>query len=131
MRSLKDVEMTSDEARRAIKSLERRFSDVWNDGLEEALCYALCAALMCMEGEVEVEDFNDTTVIYAYMGVMYEATYTLDANNLPQIDMTNPTPVVEVVTYTPLRSASEYEARDRADRERLERKIAARPAPLV
>jgi HK97 family phage prohead protease len=131
MRSLKDVEMTSDEARRAIKSLERRFSDVWNDGLEEALCYALCAALMCMEGEVEVEDFNDTTVIYAYMGVLYEATYTLDANNLPQIDMTNPTPVVEVVTYTPLRSASEYEARDRADRERLERKIAARPAPLV
>ena len=34
MRSLKDVDMTSEEARRAIKSLQRRFADVWNDGLE-------------------------------------------------------------------------------------------------
>ena len=131
MRSLKDVEMTSDEARRAIKSLERRFSDVWNDSLQEALCMALVGALGCMEGEVEVEDFNDTSVVYSYMGVLFQAPYTLDANNLPIIDLTNPTPVVEVVTYNPLRSAGDYEARDRADRERLERKIAARPAPLV
>jgi HK97 family phage prohead protease len=131
MRTIKDIDMTPEETRRAIKSLERRFSDVWNDSLEEALCMALVGALGCMEGEVEVEDFNDTTVVYSYMGVLFQAPYTLDANNLPVIDMTNPTPVVEVVTYNPLRSAGDYEARDRADRERLERKIAARPAPLV
>lgn len=131
MRTIKDIDMTPEETRRAIKSLERRFSDVWNDSLEEALCMALVGALGCMEGEVEVEDFNDTTVVYSYMGVLFQAPYTLDANNLPIIDLTNPTPVVEVVTYNPLRSAGDYEARDRADRERLERKIAARPAPLV
>jgi hypothetical protein len=131
MRTIKDIDMTPEEMRRAVKSLERRFSDVWNDSLEEALCMALVAGLGVMEGEVEVEDFNDTTVVYSYMGVLYQAPYTLDANNLPVIDMTNPTPVVEVVTYNPLRSAGDYEARDRADRERLERKIAARPAPLV
>lgn len=128
MRSIKDVEMTKDEMRRAIKSLEHRFSDVWNDGLEDALCMALCAALGCMEDEVEVEDFNDTTLIYCYMGVLYQVPYTLDANNLPVLDLSNPIAVVEVTTYNPLRSANEYEARDRADRERLERLIAARPA---
>lgn len=128
MRSIKDVEMTKDEMRRAIKSLEHRFSDVWNDGLEDALCMALCAALGCMEDEVEIEDFNDTTLIYCYMGVLYQVPYTLDANNLPVLDLSNPIAVVEVTTYNPLRSANEYEARDRADRERLERLIAARPA---
>jgi hypothetical protein len=94
----------------------------------DARCMALCAALGCMEGEVEVEDFNDTTAIYCYMGVLYQAPYTLDANSLPVLDLSSPIPVVEVTTYNPLRSANEYEARDRADRERLERLIAARPS---
>jgi len=131
MRSIKDIDMTADEMRRAVKSLERRFNDVWNDGLEEALCNALCAALGCTEDQCEVEDFNDTTLVYCYMGGLYQVPYTLDANNLPVLDLSNPIPVVEVTTYNPLRSANEYEARDRADRERLERLIAARPAPLV
>lgn len=128
MRSIKDVEMTEDEMRRAIKSLERRFSDVWNDGLEEALCNALVVALGVAEDMIEIEDFNDSTVVYCLAGVMYQIPYTLDANNLPIVDVTNPTPVVEVVTYNPLRSTNEFEARDRADMDRLLRN---RPAPAI
>ena len=126
MRSLTDVQMTEAEMRRACRALEKRFADVWNSDLEEALCDALCAALMCTEDECEIEDFNDVSVVYCCAGGCFQVPYTLDGNNVPVLDMSNPVPVIEQTLYVPLRSqATDYELRTRARRRAEETEIEA------
>ena len=124
MRSLTDVEMSEVEMRRAIRSLEHRFTDVWNGDLEEALCAALCAALVVPEGMCEVEDFNDTTIIYSMDGGMFQVPYTLDGG-VPTIDVTIPLPVVEQTMYVPRSPVVDHETRIRAMRRAEETEIEA------
>lgn len=125
MRSLTDVDMTESEMRRAVRALERRFADSWNSDVEEALCAALCAALMCTEEECEVEDFTDSELVYCYQGSMYQIPYTYDGT-VAMLDMSNPTPVAEQTMYVPLRSDHfDLEARVAAKRRVEESEIEA------
>jgi hypothetical protein len=60
---------------------------------------------------------------------LYQLGYTLNADNTVTLDPADPVQVNEVSQYVAIRSVSNAIAqRDREDRERLERKIAARPA---
>ena len=135
MRSMKDVDMTKDQARRMIKSLERRFANVWNEEVESWLELALKARFGANVYYIDVEDFKDDAVVFCMYGDkvdgLFQLAYTLNSDNTVTLSDADPTPVNEVSQYVAVRSIGDYEARDRADRERLERKIAARPAPLV
>ena len=81
---------------------------------------------------IEVEDFNDQQVVFCLYGTetdgYWQLGYTLNADNTVTLDDADPVEVNEVVSYVPIRSNQQFEQRDRADREALERKIAARPA---
>jgi HK97 family phage prohead protease len=102
MSSLTDVDMSEVEARRAIKSLQHRFADVWSSDLEEMLCDAVCALLGCGSAECEIEDYTDSAVVYCTAGICYQLAYSLDAQGLPVLAATDPTPVVEVTMYKPI-----------------------------
>ena len=135
MRLLKDVDISKDEARRVAKSLQRRFANTWNEEVESWLELALKQRFGATVYYLDVEDFKDDAVVFCMYGDnvegLFQLGYTLNPDNTVTLDTADPTPVNEVSQYVSIRSASEYDARDRADRERLERKIAARPAPLV
>jgi HK97 family phage prohead protease len=135
MRSMKDVDMTKDQARRMIKSLERRFANVWNEEVQSWLELALKARFGANVYYIDVEDFKDDAVVFCMYGDkvdgLFQLAYTLNSDNTVTLSDADPTPVNEVSQYVAVRSIGDFSDRDRADRERLERKIAARPAPLV
>jgi hypothetical protein len=135
MRTIKDIDMTPEETRRAIKSLERRFANVWNEEVESWLELALKARFGANVYYIDVEDFMDDAVVFCMYGDkvdgLFQLPYTLNSDNTVTLSDADPTPVNEVSQYVAVRSIGDFSDRDRADRERLERKIAARPAPLV
>lgn len=102
MQSLTEMDMSDAELRRAIRALERRFANVWSGDLEDMLCAAVCTKLGLPTDECEIEDYTDTEVVYCVSGAMYQIAYTLDAQGLPVLADTDPTPVVEVTTYKPI-----------------------------
>jgi HK97 family phage prohead protease len=129
---IRDVEMTKDQAKRAIRNLNRRFADVWNEEVESWLELALKARFVTTPlAMVEVEDFNDQQVVFCLYGTetdgYWQLGYTLGADNTVTLDEADPVEVNEVVSYVPIRSTNAFLQRDRAEREALERKIAARP----
>lgn len=135
MRSITNLNISKDEARRLIKTLERRFSDVWNEEVESWLELALKARFMAADpmAYIDVEDFKDDSVVFCMYGSktegLYQLGYTLNADNTVALDPADPIAVNEVSQYVAIRSVTDAIAqRDREDRERLERKIAARPA---
>lgn len=135
MRDLTDVDMTRDQMRRAVRHMQRRFADVWNEEVESWLEIAIktrfATSPMSM---VEIEDFTDSLVVFCLYGTETDGTwqlgYSLNSDNTVTLADADPIEVNEVVTWVPIRSANQFEQRDRAEREALERKIAARP-PLV
>lgn len=132
---IRDVDMTKDQMRRAVRSLHRRFADVWNEEVESWLELALKARFVTTPlAMVEVEDFNDQQVVFSLMGTetdgYWQLGYSLGSDNTVTLDDADPIEVNEVVSYVPIRSINAFEQRDRAEREALERKIAARP-PLA
>ena len=133
MSDITDIDMTKDQMRRAVRHLERRFADVWNEEIESWLEIALKARFVTSPlGMVDIEDFNDNQVVFCLYGTEVDGTwqlgYSLNADNTITLDDADPVAVNEVVTWVPIRSANEFEQRDRAEREALDRKIAARPA---
>ena len=133
MSGLRDVDMTKAEMQRAVRHMQRRFVDVWNEEVESWLELALKARFVTAPlMMVEVEDFNDQQVVFCLYGGesegYFQLGYTLNADNTVTLDTADPVEVNEVVSYVPIRSSHEFEQRDRAEREALERKIAARPA---
>lgn len=134
MRAITDTDMTKDEMRRVVKTLERRFSDVWNEEVESWLELALKARFMAADpmAYIDVEDFKDDSVIFCMYGSkmegLYQLGYTLNADNTVTLDPADPTPVNEVSTYVAIRTANEFLERDRADMDRLLRN---RPAPAI
>lgn len=132
---IRDVDMTKDQMRRAVRSLHRRFADVWNEEVESWLELALKARFVTTPlAMVEVEDFNDQQVVFCMYGTetdgYWQLGYSLGSDNTVTLDDADPIEVNEVVSYVPIRSINAFEQRDRAEREALERKIAARP-PLA
>lgn len=135
MRDLTDVDMTRDQMRRAVRHMQRRFADVWNEEVESWLEIAIktrfATSPMSM---VEIEDFTDNLVVFCLYGTETDGTwqlgYSLNSDNTVTLADTDPIEVNEVVSWVPIRSANQFEQRDRLEREALERKIAARP-PLV
>ena len=139
MRSLTDVDMTEAEMRRAVKSMQHRFADVFTEEVETWLEIALKTRFVSANdwSMVDVEDFTDSVVVFCLYGYgpeldgMWQLGYALNADNTVTLDAADPVRVVEVSTYQPLARADVDPAialRDREDRDRLERKIAARPA---
>jgi Caudovirus prohead serine protease len=133
--NIRDVDMTKDQMRRAVRSLQRRFADVWNEEVESWLELALKARFVTTPlAMVDVEDFNDNQVVFCLYGTetdgYWQLDYSLGDNNTVTLADTDPIEVNEVVSYVPIRSTNQFEQRDRAEREALERKIAARP-PLA
>jgi hypothetical protein len=104
--------------------MEKRFADIWNGDLEEALCAALCAALAVPGDMCEIEDFNDTTIIYSLDGGLFQVPYTLDGG-VPTIDVTIPLPVIEQTMYVPRSPVIDQETRIRALRRAEETEIEA------
>jgi len=142
MRSLTDVDMTEAEMRRAIKSMQHRFADVYTEEVETWLEIALKTRFVSPAeySMIDVEDFTDSSVVfclygYAELDGMWQLGYALNADNTVTLDTADPVRVVEVSTYQPVARAEVDPAivqRDREDLARLEHKIAARPAfPLV
>lgn len=130
---IRDVDMTHDQMRRAVRALNRRFADVWNEEVESWLELALKARFATTPLTwIGVEDFNDQQVIFCLYGVetdgYFQLGYSLNSDNTVTLDTADPVQVNEVVSYVPIRSNQQFEQRDRADREALDRKIAARPA---
>jgi len=133
MCDITDIDMTKDQMRRAVRHLERRFADVWNEEVESWLEIALKARFVTSPlGMVDIEDFNDNQVVFCLYSTEVDGTwqlgYSLNADNTITLDNADPVAVNEVVTWVPIRSANQFEQRDRAEREALDRKIAARPA---
>jgi len=119
--SLRNVEMSGPEVRRAIKTLERRFADVYSEEVETWLLVALQERFgdMC----ISIEDFTDSVVVYSCtdMGMtmvdseddddadLYQLGYTLAGHTVTLAD-TDPVAVVEVSTYEPTgRSTSGFD----------------------
>jgi len=130
---IRDVDMTRDQMRRAVRALNRRFADVWNEEVESWLELALKARFATTPlTMIEVEDFNDQQVIFCLYGTetdgYFQLGYSLNSDNTVTLDTADPVQVNEVVSYVPIRSNQQFEQRDRADCEALDRKIAARPA---
>ena len=133
MRSLSDVEMTRDEMRRAVKNLEKRFADAWNEEVESWLEIALTARFCADGGDfsyMDVEDFTDSQVVFCcYCGDMsglYQLGYTKNDDNTVTLDTADPIPVNEVCSYVPIRSPHfDIEARIAARRRAEESEIEA------
>lgn len=132
MAGIRDVDMTKQQMRRAVRSLQRRFADVWNEEIESWLELALTARFATTPlAYLEIEDFNDNQVVFTLMGTdidgCWQLAYTLNDDRTVTLSDDDPIAVNQVVSYIPIRSTSSYDQRDRADREALERKIAMRP----
>lgn len=116
------MDMSKSDLRRAIKLLEKRFSDVWNDEVESWLELALKARFGVSDplAYIDVEDFKDDSVVFCIYGSsmdgLWQLGYTLNPDHTVTLDTADPTPVNEVTTYVAIRNA--FAERDAADRQR-------------
>lgn len=122
--TITDLDLPKSELRRAIKFLQKRFSDVWNEEVESWLELALKARFGAADplAYIDVEDFKDDQVVFCVYGSamegLYQLGYTLNADNTVTLDPAEPTPVNEVHQYVAIRSP--FAERDAADRARAE-----------
>lgn len=77
--TITDVDMTEEELRRAITSLECRFADLYTDDVRQILRAALNARYNPSDRQwVWVRDFTDTNVVYELEGFQINGTFRLD-----------------------------------------------------
>ena len=139
MRSLDEFltagDMTEAEMRSLIRRMETRFADIYMDDVRSRLRSALEARYAPTQNQwLWVRDFSDIEVVYELEGFAspgcFALGYSLDPAGAVVLS-DNPVAVVPSTTYVPTAARSAFEARDLADRERLEMKSAMRPAPIA
>ena len=133
LRSLSVMDMDEAEMKRAIRSMEHRFADAYSGEVSRALNSALRTRFNPSDNQgLYVQDHTDLVVVFWRYGFgsdldgLSQLGYTLDGDGVAVLADSQPTPIREVTKYEP-RDAASFVDRDRADRDRLDMKIANRP----
>lgn len=124
--TIAEAELTEEELRRAIRTMERRFADMYSSDVRGLLNDALQDLLKPTATQyVWVCDFSDTTVIYETCGFVdngyFQLGYSVNAGSVVP-DTADPVAVTQKTIYEPEpsdRSANPFELRDRDDADRL------------